>query len=207
MRMSGKSIQEINKEMEISKGTLSLWLRDIVLNKKAKERILLRQKIGNENASKILKEKRMAREFESYRKAREVLDKISHTTIYQDKLMCALIYYCEGSKSVKDGVSFINSDPELLRTFLFLLRRTFLLSESKIRLCMHLHSYHNESKQKSFWSKITGIPENQFTKSFMKKEGGLYEKKDYPGCLRVKYGDVNIARELLYIAHLYFKRN
>ena len=81
-------------------------------------------------------------------------------------LFCALIYQCEGSKDIRDSITFTNSDPNLIKTFLFLLRKSFDLDEKKLKILMHLHKYHNEKIQKSFWSKITRVPEEQFNKTY-----------------------------------------
>ena len=48
------------------------------------------------------------------------------------KILCALIYWCEGAK-VKTGIAFTNSDPNLVRTFLHLLKTGFDIDEKNSR--------------------------------------------------------------------------
>ncbi len=203
LRQSGKSLEEIRRAMNISKGTLSVWLKDVVLDEKATKRLTLRQIEGRKKVSAILSERKDLREKDAQLIAKSTLKAIPVNTKEQDKLTCALIYYCEGAKS-DQRMSFTNSDPDLMRAFLSLFRKSFLLDESRFRVQIHLHSYHNEKTQKSFWSKATDIPEANFIKSFRKKEGSIFKKKDYPGCATVRYHDAAISRELLETARQYF---
>ncbi len=204
LRKSGFSLKEVSMLSRVSEGTLSLWFKDIILDNKAKARLELRIKSGRLNANSTNRNKRIAKEKLVHEKSIETIKKVSQS-LENKKLACALLYYCEGNKSIKNGVSFINSDPEIIMTFLSLFRSCFTLNEVKFRLCIHLHNYHDEKTQKRFWSKITNLPNDNFTKSFLKNEGGLYKKENYQGCLRIRYHDADIARELLAIAKEYFK--
>ena len=73
------------------------------------------------------------------------------------KLLASFLLWTEGSKSARSYISFINSDPLMIRTFLTLLRKSFSLNESKFRALMHLHEYHKEQQQMIFWSKVANI--------------------------------------------------
>ena len=93
-----------------------------------------------------------------------------------------------------------------ITTFIFLFRNSFKLDESKFRVLMHLHKYHNEKTEKDFWSKITKIPQNQFNKTYLKQNSGKYKKEGYQGCIKIYYGDVSIARKLRSIAKMFMER-
>jgi hypothetical protein len=99
---------------------------------------------------------------------------------------------------------FINSDPNLVHTFLSLLRRSFNIDENKFRVCIHLHDYHNELRQIKFWSKITDIPTGKFLKSFRKSNTGKRVRNNYNGCVSIRYHDVMVSRELLMTAQAFF---
>ncbi|MDP3697179.1 MAG: hypothetical protein Q8R55_04075 [Candidatus Taylorbacteria bacterium] len=116
------------------------------------------------------------------------------------RLLCAAIYWCEGTKSPKAGVCFTNSDPKLVRKFLFLLRNSFELDEKKFRPCIHLHSYHNPQKQLAFWSKMTNINKRQFIKPYLKLNTGKRIRDNYQGCISVRYHSNDLARRLIAIA-------
>lgn len=71
---------------------------------------------------------------------------------------------------------------------------------------MHLHGYHNEETQKSFWSRVTKIPKTQFNRSYLKPSNGIYKKENYQGCIKIAYNDVVVARKLESIAKLLMER-
>lgn len=151
-----------------------------------------------------IKSETLRRENNAVIKAKEVVSNIKQNYFYE-KIICALVYYCEGNKYSKGGVMFTNSDPALVRSFLRLFRSSFSLDESKFRVCVHLHKYHNKDEQLKFWSKNTKIPLGQFIKPYLKNNSGLYKKKDYQGCVSIRYYDVNVARELNSLALVYMQ--
>ena len=116
------------------------------------------------------------------------------------KLLLAVLYGCEGAKTDRGSrVTFMNSDPLLIKQFTRLMREAYKIDERKWRCCLHLHSYHTDQKQIRYWSIITAVPENQFTKVYKKNKGGIRRRENYQGCLSLRYYDSLIARELYYI--------
>lgn len=111
------------------------------------------------------------------------------------KLYCALLWWCEGNKQLS-YVRFTSSDPTLIANYLLVLRKGFTIDESKLRVLIHLHAYHDEKKQKSFWDEITKIPLSQFHKSYQKTNTGIRTHNNYQGCIAVSYYDAKIAKEL-----------
>ena len=195
LRIKGFSIKEIAQKTHIAQGTSSVWLRNIKLNKKAQDRLRKRKLFGYYKAALHWQQKQ-AEEVELYRiKSLRLIEKIKKDPHYA-KVYCALLFWCEGGKSDKAGVKFVNSDPILVKTFLNLLRKSFFLREKKLHLLMHLHEYHNENRQKDFWSRITGIPKNQFCKTYLKRHTKKRLRDSYPGCVCLSYHDVKVAREL-----------
>lgn len=70
------------------------------------------------------------------------------------------------------------------------------IDERKFRVLMHLHEYHDEEKQRVFWSRLTNIPRSQFLKTFRKPHTGKRVKEDYPGCIAIYYNSSETARKL-----------
>ena len=195
-RREGFSINEIAEKYKVAKSTISLLVRHIPLSKKATEVLRVKADEGRLKASQVLIEKREKRQKLSLVVAEELLQglTIDKTVSF---LISSLSYECEGGKSNFGVVEFTNSDPVLIKLFLRSLRKSFQLDESKFRVVMHLHSYHDESIEKKFWAEVTSIPENKFTKTFQKKESGINKKVGYRGCVQIKYFDVSIKRTLL----------
>ena len=205
LRKKGYSINEISKQISVSKSSVSYWVSDVELSMIAKQRIIKNQSIAREKSSEILRARRRERE--------DIAQKSGETTVRRiklnrpvEKIICAMIYWCEGNKNPRDGVSFTNSDPHLIITFLELLRANFLIDESKLRVCMHLHDYHDEAIQLTFWSKPTKIPKDRFTKTFQKPHTGMQKHPGYQGCIRIRYSDIVITRELLATGEMFMKK-
>lgn len=195
-RKEGFTIGEIAIKYKMAESTVSLLVRGVVLNKKATSVLQKKADQGRLKASQVLIERREKRQEESLLIADSLLQNLNINKSISF-LVASLSYECEGGKSNFGVLEFTNSDPVLVKIFLVSLRKSFLLDESKFRVVMHLHSYHNEKEEKKFWSEVASIPENKFTKTFQKKESGINKKVGYRGCVQIKYFDVSIKRTLL----------
>ncbi|MES2224407.1 MAG: hypothetical protein V4478_00295 [Patescibacteria group bacterium] len=199
LRKKGYSYNEITKNISVPKSTLSNWLKGIQLSKVAQKKIEAKMSNGQIAAKKAKKLQTMAKEEMAKLAALETLKDVRWSMQYT-KIICAMMYYCEGAKNVQSGIRFSNSDPLVIALFMKLFRRSFYIQEEKLRVCAHLHSYHDKNEQLSFWSKTSSIPLRQFTKPFLKPSSGLHKKEGYQGCITIKYGDVTIAREMKALA-------
>lgn len=195
LRKKGYSFAEISGELNISKSTCSLLMRNVVLDKKAAKRLNNRKFVGYKKIAQIWKDKKAKEAKKNKICAEQILQSIGKD-VNHCKLYCALLYWCEGEKSEKGGVRFINSDPVLIKTFLNLFRNGFAPEEEKFRILMHLHDYHDEYAQKIFWSKLTKIPQSRFYKTFLKPHTGKRIKNNYPGCVAIYYNSRALAREI-----------
>lgn len=204
MRLKGASLIEISKKLNIAKSSASLWVRNVVLPTLALEKIQKTELNGREKGLAIMKEKRAM-----------ALRKIMENAQYQIKryrphkqkyilgIIAAMLFWCEGNKRRSAGVQFSNSDPKLIRVFLHAFRSYFEIDESKFRALIHIHEYHNDLKQKKFWSRVTDIPLSQFTKSYLKPHTGINKRKGYPGCISIRYGKASIAKMLHALYHTF----
>jgi transcriptional regulator with XRE-family HTH domain len=205
LRKKGYSINELSRILIVSKSTISKWVNNIELSPVAIKRIAYSYSKGQLASQKTIQEKMDKKNLEADNFA---LDKLQNIKLLSDYsiLICSMIYQCEGNKSIKDSITFTNSDPELIKTFLYLFRKSFNLDENKFRVLMHLHQYHNDDKQKKFWSQVTKIPPNQFLKTFNKANTGIYKKENYQGCVQIRYRDVQIGRSINAVAKKFMER-
>lgn len=205
LRAKGFSLKEIAAKLYVAKSSVSMWVCDVELSAEAEKRLLTKIQLGQYVAARNKKAKTRAIEENYLAIAREELGGIELNKKIL-KLLCAVMYWCEGVKSARAGVCFINSDPEVIKKFLLLLRASFDIDEKKFRPCIHLHSYHDPSRQLDFWSKITNIKKDQFIKPHHKTNSGRRIRKDYQGCLSVKYHSNDLARRLLAIGKAFFNK-
>ncbi|MDQ5968896.1 MAG: hypothetical protein QG579_53 [Patescibacteria group bacterium] len=198
LRKRGMTISEIQKVVHVSKSSISLWIRDVQLSPMESERIENKITAGQLRSREVIKQKSVNKLAEINKFARESFKRVEVTKSLEI-LLCACLYEGEGNKGFNQSLSFTNSDPKMISTFLGLLRSGFDVDESKFRVCIHLHHYHDKNKQLEFWSNITRIPKSQFMKPFMKKNSGLYKKEGYAGCISIRYYDISLKRKLMSI--------
>lgn len=203
MRRDGFSLNEISIKLGVSKGSVSIWVRDVSLSNLAKERLQERKTNGITQSREI----KFAQTKKALGEAKSLADRVLGS-IPEDgmhaKLFCSLLYWCEGEKSKNDQtLVFTNSDPTLVSAYLRTLRKGYLIEENKLRVCVHLHPYHNLEEQLLFWSKITKIPLAQFSKPYQKRNGGRNVRKGYAGCASVRYYDVTVARQVQAVARAF----
>ncbi|MBU1000277.1 helix-turn-helix domain containing protein [Patescibacteria group bacterium] len=203
LRKQGYSIKEVAAKLNIAQSTSSVWLSDIILSIAAQKRLEKRKILGQYKSIFIRKKAREKRRVVLEKTASEMLLTIPLSQALA-KLCCSLVWWCEGNKNTT-SVKFTSSDPTLIGNFLSLLRTGFKVDESKLRALVHIHGYHNNNTQKQFWSKITGIPIDQFHKSYLKPNTGKRLKENYPGCLALVYYDASIAKELKAIYNVFSK--
>lgn len=198
-------MNEIAAQVGVAKSSVSLWVRDLILSPKAQARISGLQTAGQRASQKA----NLERTRKNLLIAREEATGIVRNIVMTPDtalLMCSLLYWCEGAKDKNDKTfTFSNSDSGLVRAFMKLMRHGLVLDERKFRVRMHLHEYHSESLQKKFWSEVTDIPEQQFSKTYWKPHTAKTIKRGYPGCIHIEYYDVRIARKVYATARAFLE--
>jgi hypothetical protein len=100
-----------------------------------------------------------------------------------------MLYWGEGAKS-GNVVKFVNSDPEMIRTFLSFLRKVCGVQEDRLKALIHIYPDHNEAKLKLFWIRLTKIKKANFYKSFLHEgKTGTYKNKSKWGTITINYPD------------------
>jgi len=205
LRKSGQSLSEIADQLNVAKSSASLWVRDVKLSDKALQRILLCKQKGIQKGADSRKLESQLAKDKIYKEAE--IEVVSLRTSKEiDRLMLALIYWCEGGKD-DSSLSFTNSDPDLTRAFIDLLEKSFDINRLKISARLHLHEYHNPKIQLAWWSNKLALKEDQFKKFYLKPNTGKRKRDSYPGCVNIRYYNSSLARKLLYLAMVYLNKN
>ena len=117
MRGRGFSIPFIATALNVSKSSVSIWVRDIALTEKQRSALSERCRVaGNSNGEKvseIARNKRRAWQENGRKLAKEM---------EVDFIAGCMLYWGEGSKT-KNSVQLVNSDINLLRVFLRFLHK------------------------------------------------------------------------------------
>ncbi len=202
LRKNGFSLKEISEKISIAKSTASVWLSDVLVSPSGQKRLADKQILGQYKTVLLKKAQKKNKESILALKITKLIESIQFSQ-EMIKLCCSLLYFCEGNKGRLNLVRFTNSDPSLVQLFLSLLRTGFSIDESKLRILMHLHYYHNEEQQKLFWSNATSIPPKQFNRSFWKENTAKNKRKDYPGCVAITYYSADVVKELVMIYNIF----
>lgn len=204
LRKKGCSLKEVCKELKIAKSTASVWLSNVEISNEGKLLLEQKKKATRQNLIRYITVNKIKKGIWHgclVETAKRDLKQIIYTKTL-NRLLCSLLYWAEGAKDL-GRVTFTNSDPKMVSIFLKLFKDSFNINPIRIRACLHLHEYHNEVELKSYWSKVTTIPLNQFMKSYRKPHTGIRKKAGYKGCVNISYGDFRIAHELNAIYNAY----
>ena len=104
LRQKGYSLNEIKNELKVSKGTLSLWLRNVVLSQAAQKRIEEKMTNGQIASRKVKFAETALKETNATIIAQKIIKRAVKNS-FTNKIICAMIYYCEGIKNVREGRS------------------------------------------------------------------------------------------------------
>lgn len=174
------SFREIGRRLQIDDSLISIWCRNILLDKA--------NKVMNTNQTKrgVIKNSELM---------------ILNNIIFNKdliKIICGIIYGCEGAKyPASNCVAFTNSEPSLISTFVNLLRKGFKLDEKKFRAHLQIHTNQDASKLMSYWSKLLTIPLNKFYKPTITNPTDKKHRSGYLGTCTIKYYDYRIQLKLI----------
>ncbi|MBX4210646.1 hypothetical protein KW783_01610 [Candidatus Parcubacteria bacterium] len=174
LRQKGHSYNEINQVLKIPKSTLSGWFSKTILSEEAQKRILSRVRQGTLNG--LIARNKM-QTIVAQKKAREIQERSKKEIASLSKrdlmIIGTVLYWAEGYKRAKvvngleithHAISFTNSDPFMVQTFVAFVRKVMGINKDKIRLQLRLFKHIDEQEALLYWSKITGLSKNHFGK-------------------------------------------
>ena len=169
LRKQGLSYKEILQYMTVSKGTLSEWCKDIELTEKQKKRLIENKQLGQRKGSIIAADNKRKARIERTLRIREDAKKDIGSLIQREKFIAGIsLYAAEGDKSDGKG-GFSNTDPKLIKFMMDWFIDFAKLPLKKLRGAIWLHEGLDETNAKKFWSDTTGIPFDQFHKTYVAK--------------------------------------
>lgn len=191
LRARGYTYVEIAAELGVSKGSVSLWTRDLPrVGRTSYEEIRKRNAAGVSEYWRAEGLRRQARRQAVSEAAANEIGPLSDREIL---IAGAIAYWCEGSKSKphrpSEQMAFINSDPQLIRFFLQFLT-VVGISRERLRCRLHIHESADVAAAQKFWLNVTGLPATQFSQPTLKRHNPKTARKntgsDYHGCLIVR---------------------
>ena len=184
LRKKGKSYNQIMAELNLAKSTVNYWCSDIMLTLEQR-RVLLKRRselLSFFNKGAQANKKKRAKEILVVKnKAQSEIKKVGKNAF---KIAGAMIYWSEGTKSENTAVT--NSDPRIIKFIVKWWEQIFYIKPNSLKAYLHIHYGDDEHKIKIFWSNLTGIPIENFGKSFIKPKGTGHRTHILPnGIIRV----------------------
>ena len=183
LRKSGLSYGEIKNKLNISKSTLSYWLKDVPLTEEQRKRLYTANVLLLSRGTQSQKERRLREVSKIIEDAKKEISKSISLESY--RLFGAALYWAEGNKTNSFGIT--NSDPYLILFMVKWFEKIFEVRPNTLRAWLNIYPQQNDLEIKKFWSQLTGIPVENFGKSFVKPLNKNYKKNTlYYGTVKIK---------------------
>lgn len=201
LRSKGISVKQIAKDIGVSKSTVSLWVRDIILSVEQLERLkqvaIKGAELGRLRSALLQKERRLKIVNDLKKFGQKALLDISD----REFLIAGIaLYWGEGSRKSNE-FSFCNSDPKMVKFLIRWLQKNFNIGIKDLKCSVGINEIHVEREQivRGYWSDVLGVPLTQFTKTSFKK---VKNKKIYQN-FNEHYGTIRVR--VVRSKYLYYK--
>jgi hypothetical protein len=190
LREEGLDLEEIAAELGVSKGSVSVWVRD--MPRPPRLSYEESRKRSADGVRRYWAEQRPVRDAARQAVIDAAATEIGPLTDRELRIAGAIAYWCEGSKGRPrqrtDRVVFINSDPGLIRLHLDFLG-SLGVEPARLSFRLHIHETANVPAAEEYWREVTGADASQFRRPTLKRHNPKTVRKktgeDYHGCLIV----------------------
>lgn len=189
LRTQGKTYDEIQLELGVSKSSVSLWVRDLPKPPPRRTGAEQARLAGRKRWDHELRVREIERQQTKLAAGREI-GALSDRDLF---LIGVSLYWAEGSKSkphaLREAVIFVNSDPNVIKVYMAWLA---LLGIERERLDFRamIHESADVVGAERFWAELAGIDVSAMSKTTLKKHNPKTVRKnigdDYRGCLVVR---------------------
>jgi transcriptional regulator with XRE-family HTH domain len=173
LRAEGWSIQEIERQLQVARSSVSRWVRDVELGGEARERLVAHTRMGPiVAAGRKAAQARITRD--SYQERGRKLVRERDPSYSAG---CSL-YWAEGEKC-RNSVRLVNSDPEVLVYFIGFLRRHFEIADDRVGVRCNLFADHQERQREieDYWLDRLGLPRASLRKTTVNGYSKYSQKK------------------------------
>ncbi len=202
LRREGKSYREIRQALGVSKGSLSLWLRDVPLTDEQQRALSLRGPASATARAEAIRANAARRRSSTRAQARDQIGDVSESELF---VAGVVAYWAEGAKNKPwrfgQGVVFVNSDPGLIRLFLRWLAVVGIEAE-RLQFRLHIHESADVGASLEYWADVVGVPTEVFRSTTLKTHNPKTVRRNvgeaYHGCLVVsvrRSADLNLRIE------------
>ncbi len=166
LRKEGMSYSQIKKILKVSKSTLSLWLRDYPLSKQRIRELRDWNEQKIEKYRETMRRKREKRLWAVYKIQKGLILPLNKRELFFAGLF---LYWGEGAKNSRDSLSISNSNPSVIKFFIYWLNKILGVPKKKMRAYLQIYNDMNMNNELGYWSKMLQIPLTQFSRPYIKK--------------------------------------
>ncbi|MGW1813946.1 hypothetical protein ACWCQM_10330 [Streptomyces sp. NPDC002125] len=189
LRLQGMTYDQIQVELGCSKGSISLWARDLpkpVRSRSAIEQARLAGRLRWDHELAVRDEERQ-------RTKAAAQAAIGNLTDRELLLIGVGLYWSEGAKDKpydrRENLAFVNSDPGMIETYLAWLA---VVGVTPDRICFRvmIHETAEVEAAERYWAELVGIDASALQKTTLKKHNPKTSRKNtgetYHGCLVIR---------------------
>src|SRR6266550_7016884 len=187
-RDEGAPIKEIARRLGVATSSVSRWVRDIELTPAQEQELLRRNPAYNRQLS--------GRAIQAANRRVERLafqDEGRSLALRGDSCHASgcMLYWAEGEKD-RNALRFYNSDPEMVRFFVFFLKKYYDLRDEEIKITCNLFADHLQRQHEieQFWLDVAQLSKRSLCKSYVNVYSKHSKKKRTN---RLPYGTVRVT--------------
>jgi len=196
LRKSGQSIKKIAKILDVSQSSVSLWVRDIQLTKEQIENLKLRHRTKTRKGGYFGKQEKYSEKFRRKRRKWQT-DGRALAKISESFRVGCILYWAEGTKESNKGVTFCNSDIDMMILFMKFLREHFEFEEKRFALSINAYTNNGVSEQEivEFWLNALSLTKENLRKCYFKSSE--FQGKLKYGICTVRLHSVEIKQKIM----------
>jgi hypothetical protein len=189
LRAAGRTYDEIQNALGVSKSSVSLWVRDLPRPPRVQNSEQRRQYMQDICWAPRRELRENERRITKAAAARE----IGEMTDREIFIAGIGLYWAEGNKDKsyarRERVNFVNSDPNMIRVFLAWLDLVGV-DRSRLRFAVQIHESADVEAAEGYWRELVGATGTSFCKTTLKKHNPKTNRRNvedgYRGCLAVR---------------------
>lgn len=201
LRKSGKSYNEINKNLRIPKSTLSLWLKNLKMSQAVKKlNISNSKKIWAKNITIYNQQRAQKARLAAQQLQQNSCQEIQSINQQELKLIGAALYWAEGYNRAKWNALFCNSDPQMVKLMMRFFREICNVSADRFKPQVQIHPNILKENAEDYWAEIAGLNKTSFAKPLAQVSKSS-KRKSTPhrlpyGTFRLRIADAKILYKI-----------
>lgn len=210
LRQNGQSINDISKTLGVSKGSVSKWVKNVVLTSEQKDKLNERNPVFRGQLNTVKRS-------ETYRNRRKEFQEEGREMAKHGGVEYAIgcmLYWAEGTKASKN-MDFTNSDINMLRTFVAFVKKYWNIENKDIGLGLNCYLDHDLSVEEIFdyWIGGLGLGGCRINKAVVRNSEyssfnlGRKKSKLKYGVLKLRFGNMRMLQNIFGSIQEYCKFN